>query len=277
MSILCLAHDSDRNIIVKRHFEPNVASSFELTYQLGELSLSGTTFGDSVLILEEVLPTNNISNSTFSWVSLFPEPFFWTRGKSRQKVTYLGVRFGWYYIKKYPELVRDFLHRQKAQFQIGDTNDAPEVGQKSTWGLHLRLGDYESSRVHHHLSISYYKKAIQKAKSLGALKVVVFSDDISKARELFSTQEFKSMEILFFDSNPNNPWKDLGSMSVCDGLILSNSTFSWWAGFLSGSRKVIVPSRFFASGSYFKHVPAFINNLFWRRFCVPPFWIVLRD
>jgi hypothetical protein len=276
-SILCLAYHTNRHLIVTRLFKPGMKSSFDLKYQLSELSLQGSVFGKRVEIYERETLNDDFPGVKTSWTSNFPQPLFWTMGHARQRVTYFGVRFGWYYIKKYPELIRNFVLQENVTSKsFGSSHKSPKRLPQGSWGLHLRLGDYKESKTHHHLDVSYYIKAIKRAQNLGATRVTVFSDNIQQAREMLSSEEIVGIQILFFGSDPNSPWTDLRAMAACQGLILSNSTFSWWAGFLSASQNVIVPSKFFAHGSYFAHAPAWLNNLFWRKFCVPPFWTIVR-
>ena len=46
-------------------------------------------------------------------------------------------------------------------------------------------------------------------------------------------------------SEGNDQYIDLCLMTMCDGHIIANSSFSWWGAWLSKSRKIIAPSGWF--------------------------------
>lgn len=58
-------------------------------------------------------------------------------------------------------------------------------------------------------------------------------------------------------------------MSSCDALIISNSTFSWWAAFLSNSQTVITPDRWYNEGlSHLDH--SVFTPPHWRQRSIDP-------
>lgn len=67
--------------------------------------------------------------------------------------------------------------------------------------------------------------------------VLVFSDDIHHCMELF--KDFKN--ILYIHEDEIN---SMCLMSMCQHHVISNSTFSWWGAWLSGSNDVTYPNRF---------------------------------
>lgn len=107
--------------------------------------------------------------------------------------------------------------------------------------IHVRRGDYsrfkDSIGI---LSSSYYLDAI---KEFGPnRRVIVFSDDIEINREFPTSADFsftpeltlgKAMDSLFL-------------MLKFRNLVMSNSTFSWWAASLGRSdKKIITPNKWF--------------------------------
>ena len=124
--------------------------------------------------------------------------------------------------------------------------------------LHVRRTDYlERSDYHYNLSLEYFKDALNKFDE--DIPVLVFSDDIAwcKEQELFKGDRFSFSEtqdrlsMTSFISNqgykegPLVPYYDLCLMTLCDGAIISNSSFSWWGAWLqNNNRHIISPSKY---------------------------------
>ena len=121
--------------------------------------------------------------------------------------------------------------------------------------IHIRLGDYSSNkraRSFHGLSeISYF---IEGAKilleRLQTRSILIVSDEPERARALFE-QYFNQYGIQITCSSGMSEYEDLALLSHSAGLVASNSSFSWWAAWLSSplGSKVIVPSPWFAEFS----------------------------
>lgn len=106
--------------------------------------------------------------------------------------------------------------------------------------LHVRRGDYvKLNQYHYNLTPEYYHNAIAKFPTY--YKIVVFSDDMQYARDMLSGY---SGRIYFAKDLVKSDITDIFAMSLCDGHIIANSTFSWWGAYLSESSKLIVcPDR----------------------------------
>ena len=98
---------------------------------------------------------------------------------------------------------------------------------------------------HTSLSMDYYKEALS---YFGNAPVLIFSDDPTwcKEHELFEDDRFMVSE-------GNDQYIDMCLMTMCDGHIIANSSFSWWGAWLSKSRKIIAPSGWF-EGSNNSHL-----------------------
>ena len=103
--------------------------------------------------------------------------------------------------------------------------------------LHIRRTDYITNPNHTCLSMDYYREALS---YFGNAPVLIFSDDPAwcKEHELFEDDRFMVSE-------GNDQYIDMCLMSMCDGHIIANSSFSWWGAWLSKSRKIIAPSGWF--------------------------------
>lgn len=106
---------------------------------------------------------------------------------------------------------------------------------ENTIFIHFRAYSNENvQHFHPEQDSTYYKKAI----SLFPDKnFVVFTDDIEKARKVVN------IDCPYICGDP---MVDFYLMSKCDGGIISNSTFSWWAAWLGGG-EVTIPKKWFTS------------------------------
>ena len=111
--------------------------------------------------------------------------------------------------------------------------------------IHIRGGDFLSINNLNICKLDYYKNSIEYALSQGLKNFLVISEDQKYSKEI--TKELKSsfnglqISILKSDSIIN----DFNFIRSSKFAILSNSTFSWWASFLSNSKKeFLVPFNF---------------------------------
>ena len=103
--------------------------------------------------------------------------------------------------------------------------------------IHVRRGDYLSSPDYHTVqSIDYYNEAISKFDSDS--NFYIFSDDTEWCKQNILVKNSIVVE-------SNNPYIDMYLMSLCDGHIIANSSFSWWGAWLAESKKTIAPANWF--------------------------------
>jgi hypothetical protein len=99
--------------------------------------------------------------------------------------------------------------------------------------LHIRGGDFLT--LDNHLGLlppQYYKKAlleIQKL-SLNFNNFVIATNDLSYATCVLSSIGINNYQIL--DPREYSEWDTLAIMSKAEVVVVSNSTFSWWGGYL---------------------------------------------
>jgi hypothetical protein len=111
--------------------------------------------------------------------------------------------------------------------------------------IHIRRGDYvENSKSIGLLSLEYYNTAIREMLNYLPNSIFwVFSDDEIECEKLLAKLLINPKKRIY----PNSSLKEsetLLLMSSGAGLILSNSTFSWWAGYLN-NKIVMVPNKWF--------------------------------
>lgn len=104
--------------------------------------------------------------------------------------------------------------------------------------IHVRRGDYVNNPFYVDLYFTdYYERAMAEFPDC---EFLVFSDDINwcKKQPIFASCEF---------SEGNDEITDLNIMTACKGIIMANSSYSWWASYLSNA-KVIAPKEWFSDG-----------------------------
>jgi hypothetical protein len=110
--------------------------------------------------------------------------------------------------------------------------------------IHIRGGDYIGDRFYDIPGMDeYYEKAIQQFPE--DTKFSLFTNDIPYMK----TKKF--LENVSYDVIEENEVDSMFLMSKCKGGICANSTFSWWGAFLNRNRKLILPSKWIYSTTYY--------------------------
>lgn len=115
---------------------------------------------------------------------------------------------------------------------------------KISIAIHIRRQDFVSNQAYYQLPITYFYNALEQWTDWRECNIIIFSDDIE-----YCKVHFKCLPNVQFAQG--NDIEDLCLMSQCDRFILSNSSYSWWAAYLSGSKDVIRPDCLF-DGEYAK-------------------------
>lgn len=113
---------------------------------------------------------------------------------------------------------------------------------RETIAITVRVGqDYKDNGNYEILSITYYLGALfEKFPSWRNYNILIFSDDAAYCKLNFTHENMHVIE--------ENDISQLFLASRCKHFILANSTFSWWASYLSkGEGYTLYPSK------YYKH------------------------
>lgn len=113
--------------------------------------------------------------------------------------------------------------------------------------VHIRRGDYLSHRkTIGVLSYKYFDSAIKKASEGDLTRPIwVFTDNKVQALKLISEVDIRVTR-LFDETDGLDAIQTLKLMATGMSIVISNSTFSWWAAFLSSSEtKIIHPSEWY--------------------------------
>ena len=111
--------------------------------------------------------------------------------------------------------------------------------------IHVRGGDFLTIPNLNICDLEYYKKSISYAISKGYYSFKLITED-----QIYGKEILKSIKKSFIDLNikmltSDSIKNDFNLIRSSKLAILSNSTFSWWASFLSTSKKeFIVPKNF---------------------------------
>lgn len=111
--------------------------------------------------------------------------------------------------------------------------------------VHVRCGDYMRIDNMERLNSDYYRLGIQELRSeLGQVDVVGFSDDIDVARHFAPNVD----HWVDHDKVPNAD-ATMALMANAMGFVGANSTFSWWAAYLSSRPEDlnVFPRKWFRS------------------------------
>lgn len=115
--------------------------------------------------------------------------------------------------------------------------------------VHIRRGDYIKS-IHHipllrefrRCQLLYYQQAIKKLRYYYPdCPVIICTDSPDWVELMLLELDAKAM---LAPSIPeiNNKYSDFCILYLANGIVISNSTYSWWAAYLNKGRKVVAPS-----------------------------------
>jgi hypothetical protein len=143
-------------------------------------------------------------------------------------------------IREYFEFDTEYLFPMLYRPQMINALRVLSIGG-STCGIHLRAGDYLTKTDYHPVQPKeYYLKAMDLMPENTTF--VVFSDDISRAKEML---EYTERKVIFMEGN--HYMIDMWLMTRLDNFIICNSSFSWWGAWLikNPDKKVIAPKNWF--------------------------------
>lgn len=105
---------------------------------------------------------------------------------------------------------------------------------------HLRRGDYVRYPERHPiLPVTYYKEAYKKMHRDTPYRVLFFceKDDIAVVVSQYIEPlkvEYPDYEFIWVNTDAAD-WEQMLIMSLCNDFVIANSTFSWWAAYLSNN------------------------------------------
>ena len=147
------------------------------------------------------------------------------------------------YFKDIDELIKaDFIHVNTCPEKVSML--AREISNSNSVCLNVRRGDFVNNLTHGFVGMGYLFKAVRYIRQAVPFdKIYVFSDEVDWCAEnlrLDVPHDFVS-----HDYAGSKFSSYLGLMARCKHFIIPNSTFGWWAAWLSSNREkiVVAPKR----------------------------------
>lgn len=148
-----------------------------------------------------------------------------------------GYFQSWKYFEQYELQIRaEFRFASKYYAQA---NSVKNGRNKEYIALHIRFGDYTWNTNYHPIcDIDYYRRGLDCIPNVKDKKILLFSDDINAAQSTLENLKYECIQT-------NDKFLDMCLMTLCDYHVISNSTFCWWGAYLSNSKQVIAPKKWF--------------------------------
>ncbi len=178
-------------------------------------------------------------------------------------VKYKKVRFtkhknyyvdGYWQCDKYFNDIKDIIFQEfQPKEEPNKENDELYSLIKSTESVcvTIRRGDYVTNPKYkkrfYVCDENYFYKALEELKKyVSNPTLFIFSDDVEWAKH-----NLKFGQTMYYETGKDGVCEKIRLMSGCKHFIISNSSFSWWAQYLSENtdKVVVAPSRWYTDGT----------------------------
>lgn len=137
-----------------------------------------------------------------------------------------------YFDEFYEEIKQQF--QMKAKLSAAAMEYKKHMNEEMSVSLHIRRTDYVRSVNNVCLKQDFYKIALDNMRDqVGEFKLYIFTDDKEFVRENFKLHEYQLVENV-------TDLEEFVLMQQCKHHIIANSTFSWWAAYLSENKGGVV-------------------------------------
>lgn len=150
-----------------------------------------------------------------------------------------GYWQSYHYFEKYRKDLCEMYMPKIEQSSTAKKIEQDIESHPNSVAIHIRRGDYRT--IGCCIDSSYYDKAISRMISEldDNLSFYIFSDDINFANDFIKKYNNLNMKVVK-NITDNQTIDDFFIMSKCQNFIIANSSFSWWAAWLSRYNKKIV-------------------------------------
>lgn len=114
--------------------------------------------------------------------------------------------------------------------------------------VHIRRGDYLShADTIGVLALSYFRNALEIIPRNDDSEFWIFSDSLAAAKDFARLAELPEGRTQIIQAPANSPdAESMLLMTLGSALVISNSTFSWWGGYLNrDAEQIIAPKKWF--------------------------------
>jgi hypothetical protein len=160
------------------------------------------------------------------------------------------ILVGYFESEKYFESIKEKIKNEfipKHDIIPANYDLYKKIETKESVCLAIRRGDFIADehvkKAAFVCAENYFYKAIEEIKQkINNPVFFIFSNDIKWVQE---NMDFGKETEIYFESKSNPNWETMRLMYSCKHFIISNSTFHWWAQYLSKNEDkiVIAPSR----------------------------------
>lgn len=149
------------------------------------------------------------------------------------RITIDSTLFGFFQTSRY---FYGFGERLKSVFSMTEKQQewVQKLSLDNVVGVHVRRTDYV--KLGWTLPSDFYKKCLDMEECKGK-KVLVFSDDLDWCKEYFGDK------VSYFEGYSDI--ENFYALSSCGVIVMANSTFSWWAAYLSKAVVIAPKSGWF--------------------------------
>ncbi len=144
------------------------------------------------------------------------------------------------------EVILDFFNVIPKQITLRD-----RFNYTDACALHFRLGDYKNlSYIYPILPDEYYRNALQRVREekphLKTLLIFNEREDqatiCGRMKSIVTSDDF---QIVYVSELGLEDWEEMILMSLCEAVVMANSSFSWWGAYLNAndSPTIIFPSQ----------------------------------
>lgn len=154
--------------------------------------------------------------------------------KNRKKYLYSYFQSERYFIEN-RDLIREEL-KVSDEYCNKNKDLLEKIQTKNSVCVHVRRGDYVTGNLLM-CSLDYYEKGIKYMnENIKDPQFFVFSDDIQWVKD-----HLIKSDVIHYVDDVEHDYEELQLMYSCKHFIISNSSFSWWAQYLSDyTEKVVI-------------------------------------
>lgn len=215
-------------------FSPNPHHTYLTKYfdldPVSNFTLGSKLYSIGIRCLPKIFPFKDIYIQNF----VSPRPL-----KLKNWSIYNGYyQTDWYYNQMVvkPKIILKNQFIEEFEKKFGEI-----IRNEKTIVVHIRRTDYlKYGKRDISLPIEYFQRQLESVENLDTYKVFFVSDDIEFVKEAFTQKP----NYIF---SSNDEITDFQLIQNADIAIISNSSFAWWASFLSTkNNKVIAPKNWMA-------------------------------